>query len=149
MGASHYALSLSLLMASLVAGCVSGSTTAPAIGGSDPSIEVLARYAVEDFGERGAGPSNVSLQTLHFPPGAQTTIHRHYGPEFHYFQEGEFSLLTEQGTLHFRAGDSYVVPPGVIHRMRNEGRTQGRVLNVSVVPEGRPTSEAMERELPE
>ena len=149
MDAPRYALSLSLLVVSLVAGCAPGSTATTGAQGRDPSIEVLARYAVEDFGERGPGPSNVSLQTLHFPPGAQTTIHRHYGPEFHYFQEGEFSLLTEEGTLHFRAGDSYVVPPGVIHRMRNEGRAQGRVLNVSVVPEGRPTSEEMERELPE
>ena len=140
---------LALLAAGLVSACAARQPAAPPASGGDPSIEVHAQYQVDDFGERGGGPYTVRMQTLHFPPGAQTTIHRHYGPEFHYFQEGEFSLLTENGTLRFRAGDSYVVPPIIVHQMRNTGTTPGRVLNVSVVPDSRPTSEAIERALPE
>lgn len=71
---------------------------------------------------------------------ANVTIgrHTHPGPESGYLLEGAFTLLVEeQPPRELKAGDSYVVPAGVVHDART-GPQGAKVIATYVVEKGKP-----------
>ncbi len=72
-------------------------------------------------------------------PGARAGRHTHPGDEISYVMEGEATLLVDgQPPRVVRAGESFVVPAGVVHDAHNEGAVATRLLGVYVVEKGKP-----------
>lgn len=72
-------------------------------------------------------------------PGAYAGRHTHPGDEISYVMEGEVQLLIDgQSPRTIKAGESFVVPAGVVHDAHNSGSTATRVLGVYVVEKGKP-----------
>jgi quercetin dioxygenase-like cupin family protein len=72
-------------------------------------------------------------------PGGHAGRHTHPGDEISYVLEGEADLLIDgQPPRHLKAGDSFVIPAGVVHDARNDSASFARVLGVYVVEKGKP-----------
>ncbi|MGH8789917.1 MAG: cupin domain-containing protein [Cupriavidus necator] len=72
-------------------------------------------------------------------PGAYAGRHTHPGDEISYVMEGEVQLLIDgQSPRTVKAGESFVVPAGVVHDAHNSSSTATRVLGVYVVEKGKP-----------
>jgi quercetin dioxygenase-like cupin family protein len=71
-------------------------------------------------------------------PGVDIGRHTHPGPETGYVMDGDMVLLVE-GKLPapLKAGESYQIPPGVIHDAKS-GDKGAKVLAVYVVEKGKP-----------
>lgn len=56
------------------------------------------------------------------PPGGAAGRHTHPGVETGYVLDGEVDLLVDgQPAEHLKAGDSYVIPAGVVHDAKTHG----------------------------
>lgn len=72
-------------------------------------------------------------------PGAKAGRHTHPGDEISYVMEGEATLLVDgQPPRQVRAGESFVVPAGVVHDAHNNGTTAIKLVGVYVVEKGKP-----------
>lgn len=72
-------------------------------------------------------------------PGARAGRHTHPGDEISYVLEGEGQLLVDgQPPRTVRAGESFVIPAGVVHDAHNAGATPIKLLGVYVVEKGQP-----------
>lgn len=63
-----------------------------------------------------------------FPPGMQTTVHRHSGPEAWYLVSGAQCLQTPDSTIVARAGQGAVAPAGPPMRLTGTGTETRRSL---------------------
>ena len=72
-------------------------------------------------------------------PGARAGRHTHPGDEISYVMEGEATLLVDgQPPRQVKAGESFVVPAGVIHDAHNNTTAPTKLLGVYVVEKGKP-----------
>ncbi len=72
-------------------------------------------------------------------PGAKAGRHTHPGDEISYVMEGEATLLVDgQPPKQVKAGESFVVPAGVVHDAHNNGTTPIKLVGVYVVEKGKP-----------
>ncbi len=72
-------------------------------------------------------------------PGAKAGRHTHPGDEISYVLEGEATLLVDgQPPRVVKAGESFVVPAGVIHDAHNAGTVPIKLVGVYVVEKGKP-----------
>ena len=72
-------------------------------------------------------------------PGGAAGRHTHPGDEISYVMEGETQLLVDgQAPRTIKAGESFVVPAGVVHDARNEGKVPVQLVGVYVVEKGKP-----------
>jgi quercetin dioxygenase-like cupin family protein len=72
-------------------------------------------------------------------PGAKAGRHTHPGDEISYVMEGEATLLVDgQPPKLVKAGESFVVPAGVVHDAHNNGKTPIKLVGVYVVEKGKP-----------
>jgi quercetin dioxygenase-like cupin family protein len=72
-------------------------------------------------------------------PGARAGFHTHPGEEIAYVIEGEAELLIEgQPARIVKAGDGFVIPPGVKHDAHNTGTQTFKVVAVYLVEKGKP-----------
>lgn len=72
-------------------------------------------------------------------PGAKAGRHTHPGDEISYVMEGEATLLVDgQSPKQVKAGESFVVPAGVVHDAHNNGTTPIKLVGVYVVEKGKP-----------
>ncbi len=72
-------------------------------------------------------------------PGARAGRHTHPGDEISYVLEGEVSLLVDgQAARTVKAGESFVVPAGVVHDAHNSAAAPVKLLGVYVVEKGKP-----------
>ena len=72
-------------------------------------------------------------------PGGKAGRHTHPGDEISYVLEGEVTLLVDgQPPRQVKAGESFVVPAGVVHDAHNNGTTPTKLLGVYVVEKGKP-----------
>nr|WP_315210256.1 cupin domain-containing protein [uncultured Albidiferax sp.] len=72
-------------------------------------------------------------------PGAKAGRHTHPGDEISYVLEGEATLLVDgQPPRTIKAGESFVVPAGVVHDAHNDGAVPTRLVGVYVVEKGQP-----------
>jgi quercetin dioxygenase-like cupin family protein len=71
--------------------------------------------------------------------GAKAGRHTHPGDEISYVMEGEVTLLVDgQPPRKLKAGESFIVPAGVVHDAHNEGPEPTKLLGVYVVEKGKP-----------
>ena len=72
-------------------------------------------------------------------PGAYAGRHTHPGDEISYVLEGQTELLIDgQPPRLVKAGESFVIPAGVVHDAHNTGSTPAQVIGVYVVEKGKP-----------
>jgi quercetin dioxygenase-like cupin family protein len=72
-------------------------------------------------------------------PGAKAGRHTHPGDEISYVLEGEATLLIDgQPPRLVKAGESFVIPAGVVHDAHNDGSTPTKLVGVYVVEKGKP-----------
>lgn len=72
-------------------------------------------------------------------PGARAGRHTHPGDEISYVLEGEAELLVDgQPPRVVKAGESFVIPAGVIHDAHNAGGAPIKLVGVYVVEKGKP-----------
>jgi len=81
-------------------------------------------------------------------PGARTPAHTHTGPEVIYVVDGEQCMETPEVGLHLSAGQSYVVPGGVVHRGRVIGSKARRALALNLYDAALPTSHDLDNNPP-
>ena len=71
--------------------------------------------------------------------GARAGRHTHPGDEISYVSDGEVQLLVDgQPPRTVKAGESFVVPAGVVHDAHNAGSVPVRLVGVYVVEKGKP-----------
>jgi len=71
--------------------------------------------------------------------GARAGRHTHPGDEISYVTDGEVNLLIDgQPPKVVKAGESFVIPAGVVHDAHNAGTTPVRLVGVYVVEKGKP-----------
>ncbi|MEG0149332.1 MAG: cupin domain-containing protein [Comamonas sp.] len=72
-------------------------------------------------------------------PGSRAGRHTHPGDEISYVTEGEVDLLIDgQPPRTVKAGESFVVPAGVIHDAHNASSAAVKLVGVYVVEKGKP-----------
>lgn len=72
-------------------------------------------------------------------PGAKAGRHTHPGDEISYVLEGEAELLIDgQPPRLVKAGESFVIPAGVVHDAHNASDKPTRLVGVYVVEKGKP-----------
>lgn len=118
-----FVLSGLLLAAGLVLAQSSGGLTRTIVGKAD--VSVPGREAVVARVELGAG--------------AKAARHTHPGDEISYVSEGEVVLLVDgQPPKVVKAGESFVVPAGVVHAAENTSNAPVKLVGVYVVEKGKP-----------
>ncbi|MEG2046322.1 MAG: cupin domain-containing protein [Comamonas sp.] len=72
-------------------------------------------------------------------PGARAGRHTHPGDEISYISEGQVDLLIDgQPPRTLKAGESFVVPAGVVHDAHNASNAAVKLIGVYVVEKGKP-----------
>ena len=72
-------------------------------------------------------------------PGAKAGRHTHPGDEISYVLEGEATLLIDgQSPRIVKAGESFVIPAGIVHDAHTDGAAPIKLVGVSVVEKGKP-----------
>lgn len=72
-------------------------------------------------------------------PGAKAGRHTHPGDEISYVIEGEATLLVDgQPPRKVKAGESFVIPAGVVHDASNDSNAPIKLVGVYVVEKGKP-----------
>ena len=72
-------------------------------------------------------------------PGSRAGRHTHPGDEISYISEGEVDLLIDgQSPRTLKAGETFVVPAGVIHDAPNASNGTVKLIGVYVVEKGKP-----------
>lgn len=73
------------------------------------------------------------------PPGGNIGRHTHPGIETGYLLEGEAVMSIDgEPDKHLKAGDSYVIPAGVVHDAKVHGDKGAKVMAVWVVDKTKP-----------
>jgi quercetin dioxygenase-like cupin family protein len=72
-------------------------------------------------------------------PGAKAGRHTHPGDEISYVLEGEAQLLIDgQPARTVKAGESFLIPAGVVHDAHNTSTAPIKLVGVYVVEKGKP-----------
>jgi quercetin dioxygenase-like cupin family protein len=72
-------------------------------------------------------------------PGGKAGRHTHPGDEISYIVEGESLLLIDgQPPRRVKAGESFVIPAGVVHDAQNDTSKPVKLVGVYVVEKGKP-----------
>lgn len=72
-------------------------------------------------------------------PGSRAGRHTHPGDEISYVTDGEVDLLVDgQPPRTVKAGESFVIPAGVVHDAHNASSAPVRLVGVYVVEKGKP-----------
>lgn len=77
-----------------------------AVAGNAREIAVVGPLAVPE------GPVTAHFSEAIFPPGMQTRVHSHPGPEAFFVVEGEQCMETPADKTRIEAGGTYIVPGG-------------------------------------
>jgi quercetin dioxygenase-like cupin family protein len=118
---------LSILGLALGAALSSGQAQAPGLS------RTIIQRADLSIPER-----EVVIARVEVAPGAKAGAHTHPGEEIAYVIEGEAELLVEgQPARTVKAGESFVIPPGVKHDVHNTGSQTYKVLAVYLVEKGK------------
>lgn len=117
------------LLALLLAGCTglalaqASGLTRTLVGRAD--VSVPGREAV--------------VARVEVAAGARAGRHTHPGDEISYVAEGEVVLLIDgQAPRTLKAGESFVVPAGVVHDAHNDTAVPVKLVGVYVVEKGKP-----------
>jgi quercetin dioxygenase-like cupin family protein len=120
----------------LVAACsTQAQSTAPAAA---PSSGALKRELVTRADVSVPGREAV-VARVEVAPGGKAGRHTHPGDEISYIVEGETLLLIDgQPPRRVKAGESFVIPAGVVHDAHNDTDKPVKLIGVYVVEKGKP-----------
>mgnify|MGYP003576929587 CR=1 FL=1 len=118
----------------VVAGALAIATGALLAQASGLKREMVGRADVSVPG-REAGVARVGVA-----PGAKAGRHTHPGDEISYVLEGDSGVLLVDGQppRKLKAGESFVIPAGVVHDAMNDGDKPIKLVGVYVVEKGKP-----------
>jgi quercetin dioxygenase-like cupin family protein len=103
-----------------------------------PSASGLSRTLVGRADVSVPGREAV-IARVEVAPGAKAGRHTHPGDEISYVMEGEATLLIDgQPPRKVKAGESFVIPAGVIHDAHNDSNAPIKLVGVYVVEKGKP-----------
>lgn len=106
---------------------------APAPGASGLSRVMVGRADVSVPGREAV------IARVEVAPGAKAGRHTHPGDEISYVMEGEATLLIDgQPPRKVKAGESFVIPAGVVHDAHNDSKATIKLVGVYVVEKGKP-----------
>ncbi|MGZ5571760.1 MAG: cupin domain-containing protein [Usitatibacter sp.] len=110
------------------------ATLAPSVDAQAPGIKrtLLQRTDIGDNRE-------VILGLAEIAPGGSTGRHTHFGVETGYVIEGTSSLeIDGEAARILKAGDSYTIAAGKVHKAKAVGEAPAKVLATYVVDKGKP-----------
>jgi len=120
-------------------------TDATSTAGQTPSDEdglrgVLKRTEIQH--ESSSIPGRVIVQVLtEIPIDVSSGWHHHPGEEVGYIVAGEVRMeRKDRATQILKAGDGFLIPPGVPHNATDLGPDTGRMLSTYIVEVGQPIS---------
>ena len=129
-------MKLSLLRALLVITSVCGLFALRTAGADQPSgfsRKVLQEQDLSVAGRHGA------IALIEFAVGASAPRHTHPGEELGFVIEGTFQLeIDGKPPQVLKAGETFIIPAGVIHTARNVGSTPAKVVSSYFVEKGQP-----------
>ncbi|MDL5035250.1 cupin domain-containing protein [Comamonas resistens] len=130
----------SLLCSSTFMLCFSGNALAQAAApqASASQTSGLSRTLVGRADVSVPGREAV-VAKVEVAPGSRAGRHTHPGDEISYVSEGEVDLLVDgQAPRTIKAGESFVVPAGVIHDAHNASSSAVKLVGIYVVEKGKP-----------
>lgn len=117
---------------------VAAQQNPPAAASPTPGIK---RIALQRFDVPGTLYETV-IGMAEIAPSASTGRHTHPGPESGYVIDGSFELLIDgEAPRLLKAGDSYKLPPGIVHDAK-AGPGGAKVIATYVVEKGQPLASA-------
>jgi quercetin dioxygenase-like cupin family protein len=126
-----------MVMAGALAGAMPGSmpgSMAAEVTG-EPKRTVLLRQDLDIPGRE------VVMVLVEIPPGVAEGLHTHPAELFAFVVAGEMAIeVAGQPTKALKAGDTFHVPAGSIHRGVNRGTTTVKLSTVFVAQKGKPLS---------
>lgn len=115
-----------------------GAALALAAGGLFAQASGLTRTMVGK-GDVSVPGREAVVARVEVAPGAKAGRHTHPGDEISYVMEGEATLLIDgQSPRRVKAGESFVIPAGVVHDAQNDGSAPTKLVGVYVVEKGKP-----------
>ena len=132
---------LSALMACVAAAACTTQAQAPA-----PAPAMAPAAPVSALKREMVGRADVSVPgreavvaRVEVAPGGKAGRHTHPGDEISYIVEGETLLLIDgQPPRRVKAGESFVIPAGVVHDAHNDTAKPVKLIGVYVVEKGKP-----------
>lgn len=124
------------LAAALLTGAAAFAQT-PAPAPANPNVTVYYTTPLDK------DPSRVvRLQSVTFPPKEGNNFHRHPGDQWTAIQEGEITLLIQgEAPKTLKAGESFYIPRGTVHRNQNLTDKPARTIELNVVDKDKPLLE--------
>ena len=108
-------------------------TAAPTPGAAGLTRTMVGRADVSVPGREAV------VARVEVAPGAKAGRHTHPGDEISYVMEGEATLLIDgQPPRKVKAGESFVIPAGVVHDAHNNSNAPIKLVGVYVVEKGKP-----------
>lgn len=102
------------------------------------------RRTVIQKGEVSVPGREAVVARVELDKGATAGRHSHPGDEIGYVMEGEAALLVDgEDPRRLKAGDSYIIPAGIVHDAVNVGAGTLKVVGVFVVEKGKPLATAV------
>ena len=121
----------------LTLACVAGALTLAA-GTLFAQASGLTRVMVGK-GDVSVPGREAVVARVEVAPGGVAGWHTHPGDEISYVMEGEALLLIDgQPPRTVKAGESFIIPAGVIHDAHNTGSAPIKLVGVYVVEKGKP-----------
>ena len=122
----------------LLLAAAAGALALAAAGGLYAQASGLTRVMVGRADVSVPGREAV-IARVEVAPGAKAGRHTHPGDEISYVLEGESVLLVDgQPPRVVKAGESFVIPAGVVHDAHNESNAPVKLVGVYVVEKGKP-----------
>lgn len=124
-------------IATILAACTTqAQSPAPAASATPASAlkrEMLSRTDLSAPGREAV------VARVEVAPGGKAGRHSHPGEEISYILEGESMLLVDgQPPRKVKAGESFVIPAGVIHDAHNTSDKPVKLVGVYIVEKGKP-----------
>ncbi|MEJ6021794.1 cupin domain-containing protein [Ramlibacter sp. PS4R-6] len=124
-------------VAALAACTTQSQAPAPAAAPAAP-VSALKREMVGRADVSVPGREAV-IARVEVAPGGKAGRHTHPGDEISYILEGESLLLIDgQPPRRVKAGESFVIPAGVVHDAHNDSGKPVKLVGVYVVEKGKP-----------
>jgi quercetin dioxygenase-like cupin family protein len=121
----------------LTACASSAQAPAPATAAAAP-VSALKREMVGRADVSVPGREAV-IARVEVAPGGKAGRHTHPCDEISYVMEGEATLLVDgQPPRKVKAGESFVIPAGVVHDAHNDANVPIKLVGVYVVEKGKP-----------
>jgi quercetin dioxygenase-like cupin family protein len=122
----------------LTACASSAQGPAPAPDAAAAPVSALKRELVGRADVSVPGREAV-IARVEVAPGGKAGRHTHPGDEISYVIEGEATLLVDgQPPRKVKAGESFVIPAGVVHDAHNDANVPIKLVGVYVVEKGKP-----------